>query len=49
MRADKPSHPVQALTTYEPHRHRRALEHSLKAIPLAPRSASCCTRGSPKY
>jgi hypothetical protein len=33
MRPDKPRHPVHALTTYELRRYRRALEHSLKAIP----------------
>ena len=34
MRADKPSYPVHALKTYELRRYRRALEHSLKAIPV---------------
>lgn len=34
MRNDKPSHPVHALTTYELRRYRRALEHSLKTIPV---------------
>ena len=34
MRPDKPSHPVHALTTYELRRYRRALEHSLRAIPV---------------
>ena len=34
MRADQPSHPVHVLTTYELRRYRRALEHSLTAIPV---------------
>lgn len=34
MRTDPPRHPVHALTTYELRRYRRALEHSLKAIPV---------------
>jgi hypothetical protein len=33
MHTDKPSYPVHALTTYELRRYRRALEHSLKAVP----------------